>query len=100
MKIRITDTARWQLRLTIQDLTRKRNPEAAQLTERVRTLFTDPEQLQEVLRPLDGMSELPVRETVLGSYHLYFREEGKTLWLSCLWPPMYPDRPRPRRSTQ
>ncbi len=89
MKIRIADTARWQLRLTIQDLARKRDPEAVQLSERVGKVLSNPERLEDLLRPLDGMPELPVREIVLGNYHLYFRDVGDTLWLACLWPPMY-----------
>ena len=89
MKIAIADTARWQLRLTIRDLARKRDPEAAQLSGRVREMLSNPERLKGDLLPLDGMPELPVREIVLGSYHLYCREIEDTLWLSGLWPPMY-----------
>ena len=97
MKIRVADTARWQLRLTIQDLARKGDPGAAQLAERVREMLERPKKLEETLRPLAGMPELPVRETVLGTYHLYFREVGGTLWLSCLWPPMYTENQERRR---
>jgi len=92
MKIRITETARWQLRLTLQDLARKRDPEAGELVARVRETLKRPDRLDEALQPLAGMPEVPVRETVLGTYHLYFREVGDTLWLCCLWPPMYANR--------
>ncbi|MFC2081871.1 hypothetical protein ACFLSF_00075 [Candidatus Bipolaricaulota bacterium] len=89
MKIQVTDFARWQLRLTIQDLSRKQDPEAAHLAEGIRELLSNSTRLNDTLRPLDGMAELPHREMVLGSYHLYFREVEDTLWLAGLWPPMY-----------
>ena len=92
MNIRIADTARWQLRLTIQDLSRKQDPEATKLADGVRELLSNSTRLSNTLRPLDGMAELPHRETVLGSYHLYFRQVEDTLWLTCLWPPMQPNR--------
>jgi len=92
MKIRVTETARWQLRLTIPDLARRGDPEAVQLAEGVRALLLEPERLGSLLHPLDGMPELPIRETVIGKYHLYFREVDDTLWLTCIWPPMYAER--------
>ena len=90
MNIMITDSARWQLRLTIQDLQRKRDSEAAQLAQRVRGILSNPLLLQDLMQPLEGMHGLPHREVVLGTYHLLFREEADILWLTGLWPPMYP----------
>ena len=90
MNLMITDSARWQLRLTIQDLERKRDPEAAQLAQRVRGILSSPQLLQDLMQPVEGMLELPHREVVVGTYHLFFREEADTLWLTGLWPPMYP----------
>jgi len=89
MKIQITDFARWQLRLTLKDLRRKRDPEAAALAEGTRDLLSDPTRLQELAQPLASMPRLPLVEVVLGKYHLYFREVEDTLWLTGLWPPLY-----------
>jgi hypothetical protein len=91
MNVMITDSARWQLRLTIQDLRRKRDVEASQLAQRVHGILSNPSLLRDALRPMEGMTELPHREVVLGSYHLFFREVADTLWLTGLWPPMYPE---------
>ncbi len=90
MNVRITDSARWQLRLTIQDLKRRRDSEASQLAQRVRGILANPILLQDSLSSIDGMDTLPHREVVLGTYHLFFRQDGNTLWLTGLWPPMYP----------
>lgn len=89
MNIRITDAARWQLRLTIQDLGRRQDPEAAQLAKRVREILSSPMLLKDSMRTLEGMPELPHREVELGSYRLLFHQVDDTLWLSGLWPPMY-----------
>ncbi|MBU1049431.1 hypothetical protein KKG90_05325 [Candidatus Bipolaricaulota bacterium] len=91
MNVMITDSARWQLRLTIRDLLRKKDSEASQLAQRLRGILTNPILLQDSLQPLEGMAELPHHEIVLGSYHLYFREMEGTVWLTALWPPMYPE---------
>jgi len=91
MNVMITDSARWQLRLTIQDLKRKHDTEASQLAQRVRGILSNTILLQDALHPIEGMPEIPHREIVMGTYHLFFREDNGTLWFTGLWPPMMPN---------
>jgi len=89
MNVRITELARWQVKLAIQDLLKRRDPEAEQFDQSLRKLFADPSAIPAQLRPLEGMPELPHQEIVVGSYRLLFRREDETLWMLGLWPPLY-----------
>ena len=91
MTIMITESARWQLRLTIQDLLRRQDPEAPLLAQRVRAILSNQVLVEDYLQPIAGIEELPHREIPIGSYHLFFRRAQDTLWLCGLWPPMYPE---------
>jgi len=89
MNVRITELARWQVKLALQDLRKRRDPEADLFAQSLRELVADPTAIPALLRSLEGMPELPHQEIVLGRYRLLFREEGGILWMLGLWPPLY-----------
>jgi len=89
MNIRVTEMARWQVRLALQDLIKRRDPEASLFAQALRSLFEEPKTIPDRLCPVEGMSELPHQEVVLGSYRLLFLEKEETLWFLGLWPPIY-----------
>lgn len=91
MTLQVTEFARWQLRLTLQDLKRKPGNRHIELERQVRDVLLGLNILDKRATPISGLSELPYREVVIGSYHLFFRTVEDTLWLVGLWPPLYPE---------
>ncbi|MFC2095448.1 hypothetical protein ACFLSW_03305 [Candidatus Bipolaricaulota bacterium] len=89
MTVKITDFARWQLRLTAQDLRRKRGDRATQFAKQVAAVLSDRSALEDMGRPMSGLPELPFLEVAVDDYRLFFRTVDDTLWLAGVWPPLY-----------
>lgn len=89
MTIRVSDSARWQLRLTLQNLKKRPGEQHIQLQQEVRALLSNHAQLDGLLSPMEGLAELPYLEVSLEKYRLLFRRVEDTLWLAGIWPPMY-----------
>lgn len=89
MSIRITDVARWQLRLAVQDLQKKSGNRHKLLIQEVRHLLDDHAELEEKASPLPGLTQLPYRQVDLETHSLFFRTTDDTIWLVGIWPPQY-----------
>lgn len=85
MTIRATDSARLQLRVAIEAMTRKHGTGAAQFVSEVVALLANRAAIEEAATPIAGFSGLPVSEIVLHGVRLFFRTANGTLWLTGVW---------------
>jgi plasmid stabilization system protein ParE len=83
--IRFTPSARFQL-LEAQAYIQRDNPEATRkFRERTETVLRRLVDYPESGRLVPEFPELPYREVINYPYRLFYRAEGKTIWIVAVW---------------
>jgi plasmid stabilization system protein ParE len=85
MTVRVTDSARSQLRAAVGALARGNGGRAARFVREVEMFLANRAAIEEAATPVAEFSGLPVSEIVVHGYRLFFRTANGTLWLSGVW---------------
>ncbi len=85
MRIRFTPTAREQLLAAVEYIRRDNPSAAARFRKRVEKSVRRLSKFPQSGRALPEFPELPYRELIVAPYRLFYRIEGKTLWVVAVW---------------
>ena len=85
MKVRVTESGRWQLRSAAETLARRRDGKAAQFVAEVGALLANRTAIDDAKTRICGCTGVPVSEIVLHGYLRFFRTVDDTLWLTGVW---------------
>ena len=85
MKVLLTDSGRWQLRIAVETIHRQDRGRARQFRADIESLLTAPDEIDRRGTPLPEFADLPFREVRIDAYRFFFLAEGDTLWLAGVW---------------
>ena len=86
MKLRIGDSARWQIRTAIERLLARDRVEAIAFRDELARLLADPRGLIDVSSAIPEFPQIPIREVITHGHRLFLWERDDEIWVGGIWP--------------
>jgi len=86
MTVRVTESARRQLRVAAQAVARRENTTTqGAFRAFIERMLAEYEAVMEERKPLSDFPDLPIVEAVRFGYRFFFRDVGDAVWLVGVW---------------
>lgn len=85
MRVRFTPTARTHFLAAIEYIRQNRPSAAARFRRRAETVLSRLEKFPGSGRAIPEFPDLPYREIIVPPYRIFYRIEGRTVWIVAVW---------------
>lgn len=85
MKVRFTPTGRAQFLAALEYIRQDRPSAAARFRKRTENILRRLLKFPESGRAIPEFPDLPYREVIVPPYRIFYRVEGRTVWIVAVW---------------